>query len=93
MILEKLLQLVAQGGIQSYDDLTRGLFISQPLLEVMLEDLTRLGYLRSVDDASGGHCKGCTTGGCSIAGPGRIWSLTAKGAQAAARLDANRSSI
>ena len=92
-MLEKMLQLVAQGGVRSYEDLTKFLAISQPLLEVMLEDLTRLGYLRSVDDGCGGHCQGCTTGGCSIAGPGRIWSLTAKGAQAAAGLDASRSCI
>ena len=92
MILEKLLQLVAQGGIQSYDDLTKYLSISQDLLEVMLEDLSRFGYLRSVDGGCGGHCQSCTTGGCSIAGPSRIWSLTAKGAQTAARLEANQSS-
>jgi hypothetical protein len=93
VILEKLLQLIAQGGVRSYDDLTKELSTSQPLLEVMLEDLARLGYLRSVDMRCGGHCQGCTTRGCSIAGPGRVWSLTTKGTQAAGRLDANRSSL
>lgn len=87
-MLEELLGLVAQGGIQSYDDLTKALSISQPMLEVMLEDLAQRGYLRAVNEGCGGHCQGCAVGGCSIAGPGRLWTLTAKGAQAAARLDA-----
>jgi hypothetical protein len=91
-MLENLLMLVAQGGVRSYDDLIGQLSISQPLLEVMLEDLSRLGYLSSVDDGCGGHCHGCSTGGCSIAGPGRIWTLTVKGAEAAARLEATAAS-
>ncbi|HSR34946.1 MAG TPA: FeoC-like transcriptional regulator [Anaerolineae bacterium] len=84
-MIEQLLQRVAEGGIHSYEDLTRQLSISLPLLEMMLEDLARLGYLHSVSDGCGGHCGGCAVGGCSIAGPGRLWSLTEKGAEAAAR--------
>jgi hypothetical protein len=85
-MLEQLLQLVARGGVHSYQDLTTRLSISQPLLETMLEDLARLGYLRAVDAGCKGHCAGCAVGGCSIAGPGRLWTLTEKGADTAARL-------
>jgi hypothetical protein len=85
-MLEQLLQLVARGGVHSYQDLTTRLSISQPLLETMLEDLARLGYLRAVDAGCKGHCAGCAVGGCSIAGPGRLWTLTEKGANTAARL-------
>lgn len=84
-MLERLLQLVAEGGVHSYEDLTGHLSISQPLLEVMLEDLARLGYLRAVGDGCGGQCAACSMGGCSVAGPARLWSLTEKGVRAAAR--------
>ena len=84
-MMEQLLQLVAEGGVHSYEDLTRHLSISQPLLEMMLEDLARLGYLRRVGGDCGEHCPTCHSSGCAIAGPGRLWALTARGARAAAR--------
>jgi hypothetical protein len=82
-MLDRLLQLVAEGGIHSYEDLSQRLSISQALLEAMLEDLARLGYLRAVGNECAGHCTGCPIGSCSVAGPGRLWSLTEKGARAA----------
>jgi hypothetical protein len=85
-MLEKLLQLVAEGGVHSYEDLVGRLSISMPLLEAMLEDLVRMGYLRPVAQNCEGHCSGCSIGSCSVSGPGRLWSLTDKGARAAARL-------
>ena len=75
-MLEQLLQLVATGGVHSYEDLSEQLVISQPLLEAMLEDLARLGYLHAVDDRCEGHCAGCSMGSCSVTGPGRLWALT-----------------
>jgi hypothetical protein len=85
-VLEELLKAVAEGGIYSYEDLAKRLSISQPLLEAMLEDLARLGYLRSVGDGCGRQCAGCPIGPCSVAGAGRLWALTDKGARAAIRL-------
>ncbi len=84
-MMEQLLKLVAEGGVHSYEDLIRHLSISQPLLEMMLEDLARLGYLRRIGGDCGDHCPTCHSGGCAIAGPGQIWTLTGKGARAAAR--------
>ena len=85
-MMEQLLQLVAAGGVQSYEDLTDSLGISLPLLEAMLEDLARLGYLRALDDRCQGHCTGCSVGSCSVTGPGRLWALTERGSLAADRL-------
>ena len=85
-MLESLLKLVAEGGVHSYDDLAGHLSISQPMLEALLEDLARLGYLRAVNERCEGHCAGCSFGSCSVSGPGHLWSLTDKGARAAARL-------
>lgn len=84
-MLEQILQVVSQGGIRSVQELAERLLIPPPLLETMLEDLARLGYLRAVDDACRGRCDGCAMGGCSVAGPGRVWMLTDKGARAAVR--------
>ncbi len=89
-MIDQLLRLVAEGGVHSYEDLTRHLSISQPLLEMMLEDLARRGYLRSVGNGCGGHCGGCAAGGCSIAGPVRLWTLTEKGSRAADRAGSGR---
>jgi hypothetical protein len=49
----------------------------------MLEDLGRLGYLRPAETACGDNCHDCPMGGCSVAGRGRLWALTEKGARAA----------
>jgi hypothetical protein len=78
-MLEHLLQILARGGAHSYEDLAEQLSISQPFLEMMLEDLIRLGYLRAVEGGCEGDCAGCSMGGCSITGPGRLWALTEKG--------------
>ena len=86
-MIEQLLQFLTEGGALSYEDLAKRLSISIPLLEMMLEDLSRLGYLRPVDSDCGTHCASCSIGSCSITGPGRLWALTEKGARAAARLD------
>lgn len=87
-MLEALLRLVAEGGIYSYEELAKQLSIPPPLLEAMLGDLARLGYLRAVDEGCAGHCGGCPVGPCSVAGSGRLWTLTEKGARAAARCSA-----
>ncbi len=85
-MLEELLKSIAEGGIRSYEDLARGLGVPQPLLEMMLEDLARQGYLRSLGNGCDEGCAGCSVGGCSVAGPHHLWTLTEKGAVAAARL-------
>lgn len=85
-MIEQLLKMVAEGGIHSYEDLAHRLSVSQPLLEAMLEDLSRLGYLRAVQNGCEGHCTGCSVGGCSVVGRGRLWTLTDKGVRAADRL-------
>jgi len=83
-MIEELLKTVAQGGIHSYDELAERLSISQALLEMMLQDLARLGYLRAVGSSCDHLCASCPIGSCSVAGPRRLWSLTEKGARAAA---------
>ncbi len=83
-MLEELLRQLGRGGVQSYQDLAGALSISEPLLEAMLENLARLGYLRRVESCAGA-CHGCSSGGCSVQGQGRLWSLTDRGLRAAAK--------
>ena len=85
-MLEKLLKLVAEGGVHSYAELSESLAVPESLLEAMLQDLARFGYLRRVDNGCGRQCAGCSMGGCSVTGPERLWTLTDKGVSAAARL-------
>lgn len=82
-MLEQLLHRVASGGVHSYEELASALDISEAFLEVLLEDLARLGYLHPVNQDCGNGCHNCPIGGCSISGRGRLWSLTDKGTRAA----------
>jgi hypothetical protein len=50
------------------------------LVEAMLEDLDRMGYLKRVGGKCGGGCTSCPMAGLCAAGEGgRVWALTEKG--------------
>ena len=81
-MLEKLLDLVGEGGLHSYDELAGRLGVSRGLVEAMIQDLVRLGYLRPAIEAcaSSPACRaGCGLGSCST---GPLWTLTDKGVKA-----------
>lgn len=84
-MLERLLRLVAEGGLTTYTDLVERTGVSQAWLEAMLEDLVRMGYLRAVTAGCERSCGACPVGVCSVTGPGRLLTLTAKGSAAATR--------
>jgi hypothetical protein len=79
-MLEKLLQLMAEGGLHSYDELAKRLAVPRPLLQAMVEDLAHLGYLRPLDGGCKQACAGCPVATCSST---PRWALTDKGARAA----------
>lgn len=84
-MLDELLQSIGEGGIHSYDDLAARLGVSRPLVEAMILDLVRLGYLRPAIDGCGGSpaCRaGCSLASCSTR---PLWTLTERGARAAGR--------
>ena len=87
-----MLQLVAEGGVHSYATLTRRLGVSKGLLEQMLRDLARMGYIAPVGGACDtSQCHHCPLGGsCATDTQGNVWVLTAKGMQAAARREEDR---
>ncbi len=86
-MLKQLLQLVAEGGVHSYATLARQLGVSRGLLEQMLQDLARMGYVAPLGGACDtSQCRHCPLGGsCATDRRGNVWVLTAKGAQTAAR--------
>lgn len=85
-MLDRLLQLLAQGGVHSYSDLAHALSTSEEFLQQMIEDLARMGYLELMGEGCQAKCEDCSLAeGCSVGGPGQIWSLTEKGGQVARR--------
>ena len=86
-MLMRLLQLVAEGGVHSYTTIAGQLDVSTGLLEQMLRDLARMGYVAPVGGACDtSQCHHCPLGGsCATDTQGNVWALTEKGVQAAGR--------
>ncbi len=76
-MLNRLLELLRAGGTHRVIDLARELDTTSALVEVMLEDLGRMGYLKRVGGACGDGCGGCSlVGSCAAGGNGQVWTLT-----------------
>ena len=85
-MLQHLLRMLNQGGTRTLDDLARELEVGAPLLEVMVEDLARSGYLRRLDVTCPASCKVCAErASCTTGSPGRLWTLTERGSALAKR--------
>jgi len=79
-MLNQLVDLLRAGGVHRIADLARVLETTPELVEVMLEDLVRMGYLKQVGGQCGQSCAGCSLAGLCAAGEGgRVWALTDKG--------------
>ena len=86
-MLKRLLELMAEGGVHSYATLAGQLGVSTGLLEQMLQDLARMGYVAPVGGACDtSQCRHCPLGGrCTTDTRGNVWVLTEKGVQTAVR--------
>jgi len=83
-MLERLLRLVATGGVHSHAALARELDVTEALLDQMIEGLVRLGYLRLADASCPSRCEGCPMHEtCGIGSGSRLWVLTERGERAA----------
>jgi hypothetical protein len=86
MLLD-LLNLLRKGRTHSLAELARALSTSVEMVEVMLQDLGRMGHVQMVDEhAENGHagngcdcdaaCPSCPrSGGCIQVHSGRIWTV------------------
>ncbi len=86
-MLMHLLSQIADGGNLSRSELSRRLNVSHKLLEQMLLDLSRIGYIESVDDTCAtSRCTHCPfSGECASINKGKRWVLTRKGTHTVAR--------
>ena len=79
-MLNRLLELLRSGGTRRVADLAGELDTTPELVEVMLEDLCRMGYLKRVGGACDGKCAACPMAGlCAAGGDEQLWALTEKG--------------
>ncbi len=79
-LLERLLALVREGGVRSIEEVAQELGSSPVLVEAMLEDLARRGYLHRVEAQCARQCAGCAQAGrCAVAGAGRVWQAEPPG--------------
>ncbi len=75
-MLERLLELVQAGGTRHIDGLARELDTTPELVHVMLENLSRMGYLKAVDGACSTQCGECQFAcSCSVGTASRVWTL------------------
>ena len=76
-MLEKLMHEIRSGGTLQPAKLAARLNISVPLVEMMLEDLERRGFLNQVTTNCSESCGGCPmVGDCANHSPqSRIWML------------------
>jgi adenine-specific DNA glycosylase len=86
-MLMHLLSQIADGNTLSHTELSRRLNISNELLEQMLLDLLRMGYIESVDDTcAASKCTHCPfSSECTSINKGKRWALTRKGTHTVAR--------
>lgn len=85
-MLERLLQLLAEAeGAVAVSELARRLEVSDRLVEPMIEELVRLGYLEATEPGCAGRaCRRCgLAGSCASLPLPRLWRLTARGRAAA----------
>jgi hypothetical protein len=81
-MLDRLLELLRAGDTRRVADVAHELDTTSELVEVMLEDLCRMGYLKRVRGACGGKCAACPVAGmCAVGGDERLWALTEKGTE------------
>ena len=85
-LMQRLLAHLIDGQSMNLIELANHLEISRELLEQMLWDLERGGYIRQLQNARAGGCQGCAHQRvCRAAPGGRIWIVTEKGHRVAER--------
>lgn len=76
-MLGRVLDKLREGGTHTVEGLARELGTTPALVEAVLEDLARRGYLKPLAGSCSGQCRSCPIGGgCTVAGAARGWTLT-----------------
>lgn len=72
-MLERLLERITKDRAVSVAEMATELDTSPELVESMLEQLERLGYLETIPGCTSGVCAGCS--GQTVCRPVRVWTL------------------
>ncbi len=73
-MLERLMEILQTGGTHRVSDLARALDTTPALVEMMLEELTRAGYVKPVATCT--ECASCPLAdSCIATRPGKAWTL------------------
>ena len=87
-MLKKLLEILRSGGTRTMVDLARELETSVPLVQLMVEELTTLGFLSTVGGGQGSMGPGCGSEGCAgcqmtapcvVGESTKVWTLADRG--------------
>jgi hypothetical protein len=69
-MLSRLLELLREGGTRQMRNLVVELDTTPELIESMLEDLARMGYVRRISTVCSEECMACPLSGtCAAGGP------------------------
>jgi Mn-dependent DtxR family transcriptional regulator len=75
-MLERLLDILRAGGTHRVSDLARALDTTPELVEMMLADLARAGYVKPITTCAQ-TCTSCPVAeSCISAQPGKAWILS-----------------
>ena len=78
-MLQAMLHIIAAHGTASVAELARRLDIDRPLTQTLLDELTRLGYLRRIVRECRVPCEHCPLHTACLFNKGaRIWALSGK---------------
>ncbi|NLF50150.1 MAG: hypothetical protein GX577_03355 [Leptolinea sp.] len=78
-MLISLLNLISSNPIATLEDLGEQLAVSPELIETMVADLTKRGYLKAYEDCTS-TCENCPMSRvCGTGTRPKIWTLTEKG--------------
>lgn len=79
-MLRRLLRQMADSGTACSSELAQALGVSPALVETMIEELARRGYLRPFSAGRAAPCERCPLrAACLYRGQPRLWALSAKG--------------
>lgn len=79
-MFRNLLKLLAEGDIYNIPQLARMLGVSEEIGRMMIADLTRQGYLQTINSNCELQCKSCPISkACTLGKNAKIWVVTEKG--------------
>ena len=75
-MLERLVELLRPGDTRNVNELARIMDTSPEMVRAMLEHLSRLGYLKAIDNTCNAACGDCPlASSCKASAGEKIWMI------------------